>query len=183
LQRQWSLRWAMICSRTGMGSLFARVVVWIARRYIPIAIGRHALCVSEPGQKSSGKGSYKSMPGPHGLQNRRRRKENSTCLWVEMGARYRRARLRISARISKPRRATFGPADREVLRYERSHAGRDRGQCGSDVSHSFAERCVSHNTRIAGKIKTLTGRTRRPAVRRFRTFGQCVDAGPQIART
>jgi hypothetical protein len=63
--------------------------------------------------------------------------------------------------------------------------GSDSGMSGShgsatsahsDVSHSSPSEVLSHNTAIAAKIKTLTGRDAETACSGFKNLGQCVAA-------
>ncbi len=46
----------------------------------------------------------------------------------------------------------------------------------SDVSHGSPSDVLSHNTVIAGKIQTLTGRDAQTACSGFKNIGQCVAA-------
>lgn len=46
----------------------------------------------------------------------------------------------------------------------------------TDMSHSSPSNVLSHNTAIAGKIKTLTGEDAQTACSGFKTLGQCVAA-------
>jgi hypothetical protein len=46
----------------------------------------------------------------------------------------------------------------------------------SDMSHASPSDVLSHNTAIAGKIKTLTGEEAQTACRGFKNLGQCVAA-------
>ncbi len=64
-------------------------------------------------------------------------------------------------------------------------AGRDSGMSGSheagttahtDMSHASPSEVLSHNTAIAGKIKTLTGQDAQTACSGFKNLGECVAA-------
>jgi hypothetical protein len=46
----------------------------------------------------------------------------------------------------------------------------------SDMSHGSPSEVLSHNTAIAGKIKTLTGEDAKTACSGFKNIGQCVAA-------
>jgi hypothetical protein len=46
----------------------------------------------------------------------------------------------------------------------------------SDVSHASPNEVLSHNTTIAGKIKTLTGQDAQAACGGFKNIGQCLAA-------
>ena len=46
----------------------------------------------------------------------------------------------------------------------------------SDMSHGSPSEVLSHNTAIAGKIKTLTGEDAKTACGGFKNIGQCVAA-------
>jgi hypothetical protein len=46
----------------------------------------------------------------------------------------------------------------------------------SDMSHASPSAVLSHNTAIAGKIKTLTGEDAQTACSGFKNLGQCVAA-------
>jgi hypothetical protein len=46
----------------------------------------------------------------------------------------------------------------------------------SDMSHASPNDVLSHNTAIAGKIKTLTGEDAQTACSSFKNLGQCVAA-------
>lgn len=46
----------------------------------------------------------------------------------------------------------------------------------NDLSHSSPNEVLSHNTAIAGKIKTLTGKDAETACSGFKNLGQCVAA-------
>jgi len=46
----------------------------------------------------------------------------------------------------------------------------------SDVSHGSPSDVLSHNTAIAGKIRTLTGQDAQTACSGFKNIGQCVAA-------
>jgi len=53
----------------------------------------------------------------------------------------------------------------------------DAGSTGhSDTSHGTPSAVLSHNTAIAGKIKTLTGQDAQTACSGFKNMGQCVAA-------
>jgi len=56
-----------------------------------------------------------------------------------------------------------------------SHAG-GAGTHATDVSHGSTSDVLSHNTAIAGKIKTLTGQDAQAACSGFKNIGQCVAA-------
>lgn len=51
----------------------------------------------------------------------------------------------------------------------------------SDMSHGSPSEVLSHNTAIAGKIKTLTGEDAKTACSGFKNIGQCVAAA-HVAR-
>jgi hypothetical protein len=64
-------------------------------------------------------------------------------------------------------------------------SGSDSGMSGSrngptgaheDLSHSSPSEVLSHNTAIAAKIKTLTGKDAETACSGFKNLGQCVAA-------
>jgi hypothetical protein len=46
----------------------------------------------------------------------------------------------------------------------------------TDMSHASPSEVLSHNTAIAGKIKTLTGQDAQTACNGFKNLGQCVAA-------
>ena len=46
----------------------------------------------------------------------------------------------------------------------------------SDMSHASPSDVLSHNTAIAGKIKSLTGEDAQTACNGFKNMGQCVAA-------
>ena len=46
----------------------------------------------------------------------------------------------------------------------------------ADMSHASPSDVLSHNTAIAGKIKTLTGQDAQTACNGFKNLGQCVAA-------
>jgi hypothetical protein len=50
------------------------------------------------------------------------------------------------------------------------------GDSHADISRSSPSDVLSHNTAIAGKIKTLTGRDAQTACGGFKNIGQCVAA-------
>jgi len=56
-----------------------------------------------------------------------------------------------------------------------SHAGGTAAHA-TDVSHGSPSDVLSHNTAIAGKIKTLTGQDAQTACGGFKNIGQCVAA-------
>lgn len=55
-----------------------------------------------------------------------------------------------------------------------SHGGATAAH--NDVSHSVPSEVLSHNTAIAAKIKTLTGKDAETACGGFKNLGQCVAA-------
>ena len=55
-----------------------------------------------------------------------------------------------------------------------SHEGGNTAH--TDMSHSSPSDVLSHNTAIAGKIKTLTGEAAQTACSGFKNIGQCVAA-------
>ena len=57
-----------------------------------------------------------------------------------------------------------------------SHAGGSNGMTHTDMSHASPSTVLSHNTAIAGKIKTLTGEDAATACNGFKNLGQCVAA-------
>ena len=55
-------------------------------------------------------------------------------------------------------------------------ANKDAGTGHMDMSHASPSNVLSHNTVIAGKIKTLTGEDAATACNGFKNLGQCVAA-------
>ncbi|PYT66564.1 MAG: hypothetical protein DMG39_26505 [Acidobacteria bacterium] len=55
-------------------------------------------------------------------------------------------------------------------------ANRGEAMSHSDVSHASPSTVLSHNTAIAGKIKTLTNEDATTACNGFKNLGQCVAA-------
>src|SRR5215472_8124718 len=55
-------------------------------------------------------------------------------------------------------------------------ANKDAGTGHMDMSHASPSTVLSHNTAIAGKIKTLTGEDAATACNGFKNLGQCVAA-------
>ena len=55
-------------------------------------------------------------------------------------------------------------------------AGKNGAMGHSDMSHASPGDVLSHNTAIAGKIKTLTGQDAAAACNGFKNLGQCVAA-------
>ena len=54
--------------------------------------------------------------------------------------------------------------------------GGSNGMSHTDMSHASPSTVLSHNTAIAGKIKTLTGEDAATACNGFKNLGQCVAA-------
>jgi hypothetical protein len=57
-----------------------------------------------------------------------------------------------------------------------SDASKNASMGHSDMSHASPSDVLSHNTAIAGKIKTLTGEDAQTACGGFKNLGQCVAA-------
>jgi hypothetical protein len=55
-------------------------------------------------------------------------------------------------------------------------AGVNGASSHADMSHASPSEVLSHNTAIAGKIKTLTGQDAQTACSGFKNLGQCVAA-------
>ena len=55
-------------------------------------------------------------------------------------------------------------------------ANKAGGMSSSNMSHASPSDVLSHNTAIAGKIKTLTGEEAQTACSGFKNLGQCVAA-------
>ena len=70
--------------------------------------------------------------------------------------------------------AGHGPGDNSAA--NGSHAADTTGGAHTDMAHSAPSDVLSHNTAIAGKIKTLTGQDATTACSGFKNLGQCVAA-------
>ena len=68
-----------------------------------------------------------------------------------------------------------GPDSRSGTTGNSAH-GSDAATMHNDMAHSSAGEVLSHNTAIAGKIKTLTGEDAATACNGFKNLGQCVAA-------